>query len=82
MPFFFTADSSREKNQALNFLRLASRIDAVASRVETAVRMRSVTASMANIVRGMDQALQTMDMQKITMVRPLDLPCKPLTHTR
>lgn len=31
--------------------------------------MRSVTASMANIVRGMDQALQTMDMQKITMVR-------------
>jgi charged multivesicular body protein 1 len=60
---------SREKNQALNFLRLASRIDAVASRVETAVRMRTVTGSMANIVRGMEQALQTMDMQKITMVR-------------
>jgi len=52
----------------LNFIRLASRIDAVASRVETAVRMRTVTGSMANIVRGMEQALQTMDMQKITMV--------------
>jgi charged multivesicular body protein 1 len=28
----------REKNQALNFLRLGSRIDAVASRLETAIR--------------------------------------------
>lgn len=27
----------REKNQALNFLRLGSRIDAVASRLETAI---------------------------------------------
>lgn len=32
----------REKNQSLNFLRLASRIDAVASRLETAIRMQDV----------------------------------------
>ena len=32
----------REKNQALNFLRLSSRIDAVASRLETAIRMQDV----------------------------------------
>lgn len=32
----------REKNQALNCLRLSSRIDAVASRLETAIRMKQV----------------------------------------
>ncbi len=35
-------NSIREKNQVLNYLRLASRIDAVAARVDTAMRMRSV----------------------------------------
>jgi len=38
-------------NVALNYLRLASRIDAVASRVETAVRMKTVTRSMTGIVK-------------------------------
>lgn len=32
----------RKKNEALNLLRLGSRIDAVASRVQTAVTMRKV----------------------------------------
>jgi hypothetical protein len=32
----------REKNQALNFLRLSSRVDAVAARLETAIRMQQV----------------------------------------
>lgn len=32
----------REKNQALNFLRLGSRVDAVAARLETAIRMQVI----------------------------------------
>lgn len=64
----YAQNAIREKNQALNYLRLASRIDAVASRVETALRMKSVTNSMANIVKGMDKTLQTMDMDKITAI--------------
>jgi charged multivesicular body protein 1 len=64
----YAQNAIREKNQALNYLRLSSRIDAVASRVETAIRMRTVTGSMANIVRGMDAALASMDMQRITTV--------------
>lgn len=35
----------REKNQALNSLRLSSRVDAVASRLETAIRMKQVMLS-------------------------------------
>eukprot|EP00126_Sphaerothecum_destruens_P003584 Sdes_comp17344_c0_seq2m6553 len=32
----------RQKNQAVNFLRMSARIDAVASRVQTAVTMKQV----------------------------------------
>ena len=34
----------RQKNQALNFMRMSSRVDAVASRVQTAVQMRNVSS--------------------------------------
>ncbi len=56
----------REKQQALNFLRLASRIEGVASRVEGAVRMNSLTASMKGVVDGMDDALKSMDTDKVS----------------
>lgn len=53
---------------ALNYLRLSSRVDAISSRVETAVRMKSVTRSMANIVRAMDQSMKEMNLEKMTQV--------------
>lgn len=33
----------RQKNQALNFLRMSARVDAVASRVQTAITTKRVT---------------------------------------
>jgi charged multivesicular body protein 1 len=39
----YAQNAIREKNQALNYLRLASRIDAVSSRLEVAVRMKTVS---------------------------------------
>ncbi len=38
----YASNAIRKKNESLNLLRLSSRIDAVASRVETAVTMRQV----------------------------------------
>jgi len=64
----YSQNAIREKNQALNYLRLASRIDGVAARVETAVRMKSVTRSMASIVKAMDASMKQMDLEKITHV--------------
>jgi charged multivesicular body protein 1 len=52
----------------LNLLRLASRIDAVAARVQTAVTMRKVTNSMTSVVKGMDSAMKSMNLEKISMV--------------
>jgi len=39
----YAQNAIREKNQSLNCLRMSSRIDAVASRLETAIRMKTVT---------------------------------------
>ncbi|ORY01536.1 hypothetical protein K493DRAFT_277940 [Basidiobolus meristosporus CBS 931.73] len=64
----YAANAIRKKNESLNFLRLASRIDAVSSRVQTAVTMRRVTGSMANVVKGMDKAMESMNLEKISMV--------------
>lgn len=59
-------DAIREKNQALNHLRMASRIDACSSRIETAVRMGQVTDGMQGVVRGMDKGLASMNIDKIS----------------
>jgi len=59
-------DAIREKNQALNYLRMTSRIDAVQSRIETAVRMDQITGSMEGVVKGMSKGMASMDVEKIS----------------
>ena len=56
----------RQKNQAVNFLRMSVRVDAVAARVQTAVTMGKVTKSMAGVVKSMDATLKTMNLEKIS----------------
>jgi len=62
----YAENAIRNKNQALNYLRLSSRVDAVANRVETAAKMSQLTKTMGGIVQGMDAALKSMDTEKIT----------------
>jgi len=64
----YASNAIRKKNECLNLLRLASRIDAVASRVETAVTMRQVTGNMTTVVKGMDKAMDSMNLERISMV--------------
>ncbi|KNE59180.1 hypothetical protein AMAG_03505 [Allomyces macrogynus ATCC 38327] len=64
----YAANAIRKKNEGLNLLRLASRIDAVASRVQTAVTMRKVTQSMTGVVKQMDKAMASMNLEQISAV--------------
>ena len=41
------------------------RIDAVSSRVETAVTMKQVTGNMTTVVKSMDKAMETMNLDKV-----------------
>jgi charged multivesicular body protein 1 len=56
----------RQKNQALNYLRMSARVDAVASRVQSALTTRKVTQSMAGVVKAMDAAMKSMNLEKIS----------------
>ncbi|KAL8682832.1 MAG: hypothetical protein Q9186_001161 [Xanthomendoza sp. 1 TL-2023] len=64
----YAQNAIRKQNEKLNLLRLGSRLDAVASRVQTAVTMRQVTGSMAGVVKGMEGAMRAMDLEKISAV--------------
>jgi len=64
----YAQNAIREKNQALNYLKLASRIDAVSQRVQTAVSMGQLTKSMGGVVHGMDAALKSMNVERIAKV--------------
>ncbi|KAJ2492717.1 hypothetical protein IWW37_001163 [Coemansia sp. RSA 2050] len=58
----------RKKNEALNLMRLASRVDAVAGRVHTAMTMRTVTSAMTGVVRGVEKAMDNMNLEQISKV--------------
>lgn len=64
----YASNAIRKKNERLQLLKLASRVDSVASRVQTAVTMRTVSSNMFNVVKGMDKALAGMNLEQITMV--------------
>ncbi|KAI8519564.1 Charged multivesicular body protein 1b [Branchiostoma belcheri] len=59
-------NSIRQHNQSLNYLRMSSRIDAVAQRVQTAVTMKKVTQDMAGVVKSMESAMRSMNLEKVT----------------
>lgn len=56
----------RQKNQSLNYLKMSARVDAVASRVQSALTTRKVTQSMAGVVKAMDAAMKSMNLEKIS----------------
>ena len=61
----YAQNAIREKNQSLNYLRLGSRIDAVASRLETAIQMQNINKAMVQTVKGMTSAMKSMKVEQI-----------------
>ncbi|XP_071182241.1 charged multivesicular body protein 1a-like [Salvelinus alpinus] len=62
----YAENAIRKKNEGLNWLRMASRVDAVASKVQTAVAMKAVTKNMTQVTKALDKALGSMDLQKVS----------------
>lgn len=61
----YAQNAIRKKTEALNYLRLASRLDAVVSRLDTQAKMQGVARSMGGIVKSLDRALATNNIEKI-----------------
>jgi len=59
-------DSIRKKNENLNMLRLASRLDGVVSRLETQHKMNMVNKNMSVIVKSLEQSLKDNNLEKVS----------------
>ncbi|KAJ6849866.1 ESCRT-related protein CHMP1B [Iris pallida] len=59
-------NSIRKRGEQMNYLRLASRLDAVASRLDSQAKMQAIGKSMSSIVRALDSSLATGNLQKVS----------------
>ena len=50
----YAENAIRIKNTGTGYLRMASRLEAVASRLESAIKMQQISKQMGNVVKGMD----------------------------
>ncbi|GIY37318.1 charged multivesicular body protein 1a [Caerostris extrusa] len=72
----YAENAIRKKNEALNYLRMASKIDAVQSKLQSALTMKGllihfylkVTKNMGSVVKALDKAINSMDLQKVSAV--------------
>jgi len=64
----YAENAIRKKSESLNYLRLSSRVDAVASRVQTGVMMKDLTKTMGIAIKGLDKALDHMDLEKVSQI--------------
>lgn len=64
----YAQNAIRKKSEALNYLQLASRLDAVVSRLDQQAKMASVSKSMAGIVKTLNVALKNAPLDKMVNV--------------
>ena len=61
----YAGNAIRKQNEKLKLLQLASRVDAVAGRVQTAVTMRQITGNMMKVNRSLDVAMKSMSPERV-----------------
>ena len=64
----YAENAVRKKNESLNYLRMSSKVDATASRVQSAVTMKGVAKNMEGVVKALDKAINSMELAKIAEV--------------
>ena len=55
----------RKKNESLNMLRLAAKMDAVASKLDTAVRSQEISQNMKEMVPELDKVIMSMQPEEM-----------------
>ncbi|KAL9267758.1 ESCRT-related protein [Drosera capensis] len=62
----YAENAIRKRGEQLNYLRLASRLDAVVARLDTQAKMNTITMSMGSIVKSLEASLNTGNLQKMS----------------
>jgi charged multivesicular body protein 1 len=66
----YAQNAIRKQHEKLNLLQLASRVDAVAGRVQTAVTMRQITGNMMKVNKSLDVAMKSMSPERVCHASP------------
>jgi len=64
----YAENAIRKKNEGLNFLRMASKVDAIRSKVQSSLAVKSMTQNIGQIVKGLDKAMNAMDLEKVSKI--------------
>ena len=62
----YAQNAIRKKTEQLNYLKLASRLDAVVSKLDTQAKMNQVNKNMAGIVKSLDRALASNNLEQVS----------------
>mmetsp|Transcript_15231 Transcript_15231/g.25106 ORF Transcript_15231/g.25106 Transcript_15231/m.25106 type:complete len:205 (+) Transcript_15231:194-808(+) len=62
----YAQNAIRKKNEAMNYLRLSSRVDAVQSRLQSAMKMGVVNKNMSGVTKTLASSMEAMDLEKIS----------------
>ncbi|KAM1234233.1 hypothetical protein ACFX13_003912 [Malus domestica] len=62
----YAENAIRKHTEQMNYLRLASRLDAVVVRLDTQAKMFTINKSMGNIVKSLESSLATGNLQKMS----------------
>ncbi|XP_014788879.1 charged multivesicular body protein 1a isoform X1 [Octopus bimaculoides] len=64
----YAENAIRKKNEQLNYLRMAARVDAVSSKVQTAVTMKQVAKNIEGVTKSLEKAASASDLVKIEQI--------------
>lgn len=64
----YAENAIRKKNEGLNYLRMAARVDAVSARVQSALTMKDVTKKIGEVTKALDRALASMNLEQVSKV--------------
>ena len=73
----YAQNAIRKKSEALNYLQLASRLDAVVSRLNSQAKQQVINKSMVGIVRSLSVALKNAPLDKMMTVSARCSPSTP-----
>ncbi|CAI2735396.1 unnamed protein product [Schistosoma spindalis] len=64
----YAENAIRKQKESTNYLRMASRFDAVQSRVQSALTMNQVVKNIGAVTNELEKAMRTMDLEKLEKV--------------
>lgn len=68
MARIYATNAIRKKNEALNYMRMAARFDAVSSQLQSAYMAGMVTNTMAQAVNSLDSVLESGNVEQISLM--------------